>query len=272
MKILNQIWDAIASFFAVPDGFGSAGIQRQQVCGACTELTAFRIAVESLQDDVLTMPAFQRANFFRNIFPSGEFVQNQGTVRSNFTIKPSAPSDDQSLWTAVAVSGGITTPGCSPTYEDIGVGFFENTWSPKRRDFRGPIICREHLTYQHSIDQFIEGYVQQVRQWIALTWEFGLRGDVMRLGDWFVDGVKIAGPNAAATAPRAYQGISYDLLQATAVDRITDCGRRSAATARLVTSGTSRPTSNRASTSRAAFTSLSRPTRTSRSSEPIRKS
>jgi hypothetical protein len=187
---------------------------------ACAELDAFRIAVESLDQNVLDSPTFARMNFFRNLFPSGEFVQNQGTVRSNFTIKPSAPSDDQSLWQTVAVSGGLTTPGCDPTYEDIGVDFFERTYSPKRRDFRGPVVCREHFMYQHSIDQFIDGYIAQMRQWLALTWEFGLRGDVMRLGDWFVDGVKTVGPNAAATAARAFQGLTQDILDLVAVDRI----------------------------------------------------
>src|SRR4029077_715314 len=180
---------------------------------ACAELTAFRIAVESLEDGVLDSPEFARMNYFRNLFPAGEFVRNQGTTRSNFTIKPSMPTDDQSLWTTVAISGtssGITTPGCDPTYEDIGVDFFERTYSPKERNFRGPVICREHFEYQHSIDQFIDGYIFQMRQWIAATWEFGLRGDAMRLGDWFIDGVKYVGPNAATTAPRAYQGLSQD--------------------------------------------------------------
>lgn len=189
----------------------------------CAELTAFRIAVESLEQGVLQSPRFARANYFRNMFPTGEFVQNQGTTRSNFTIKPSAPQDDQSLWTTVAISGvssGITTPGCSPTYENIGVDFFERTYSPKRRDFKGPVICKEHFQYQHSIDDFIEGYIFQIRQWIALTWEFGLRGDHMRLSDWFVDGVKYTGPNANATAPKAYQGLTQDLLDLVAVDRI----------------------------------------------------
>lgn len=187
---------------------------------ACAELDAFRIAVESLEDGVLDSPRFARLNFFRNLFPAGEFVQNQGTTRSNFTIKPSMPSADQSLWTSVAASGGITTPGCDPTYEDIGVDFFERTYSPKRRDFRGPVICREHFTYQHAIDDFIDGYIYQIRQWIAATWEFGIRGDIMRLGDVFVDGVKYTGPNALATAPRAFQGLTQDLLELVAVDRI----------------------------------------------------
>ena len=188
----------------------------------CAELTAFRIAVESLEDGVLQSPQFARANYFRNMFPTGEFVMNQGTTRSNFTIKPSAPSDDQSLWTNVAIASnpGITVPGCNPTYEDIGVDFFERTYSPKRRDFKGPVICKEHFQYQHSIDDFIEGYIYQLRQWISLTWEFGLRGDAMRLGDWFVDGTKYTGSNAALTAPKAYQGLTQDMLDIVATDRI----------------------------------------------------
>lgn len=189
---------------------------------ACAELTAFRIAVESLEEGVLNSPTFMRANFFRNAFPSGEFVKNQGTTRSSFTIKPSAPSDDQSLWSNVAIASnpGITVPGCNPIYEDIGVDFFERTWSPKRRDFRGPVICKEHFQYQHSIDSFIDGYIAQLRQWLALTWEFGIRGDVMRLGDIFIDGVKYIGPNALATAPRAFQGLTQDMLDQVAQDRI----------------------------------------------------
>ena len=178
------------------------------------------MAVESLEDGVLNLPTFFRANFFRNLFPAGEFVQNQGTTRSNFTIKPTAPSDSQTLWTTVAVSGGITTPGCDPTYEDIGVNFYENTWSPKRRDFKGPVICREHLQYQHSIGDFIAGYVMQMRQFLALTWEFGIRGDIMRLGDIFVNGTKYTGPNALTTAPVASQGLSQDMLDQVAQDRI----------------------------------------------------
>lgn len=187
---------------------------------ACSELTAFRLAVESLEDYALRSPEMAMANYFRNIFEMSEFVQNQGTTRSSFTIKPSAPSDSQSLWTTVSVNGGITTPGCSPIYENIGVNFFERTWSPHRRDFIGPIICKEHLTFQHAIDDFIEAYIYQIRQWIALVWEFGIRGDVMSLGDWYVDGVKTAGPNAAATAPVAYQSISQTNLQKMAVNMI----------------------------------------------------
>lgn len=158
--------------------------------------------------------------YFRNMFPKGMFVENQGVVRSTFTIKPTEPADDQTLWNNIAASGGITTPGCDPTYEDIGVGFFERTYGPKRRDFRGPIICREHLQFQHAIDDFISGYVDELGQVMARTWEFALRGDVMRLGDWMVDGTKVVGPNAALTAPRAFQGLSQDLLDDLAVDLI----------------------------------------------------
>lgn len=187
---------------------------------ACAELNAFRIATESLDQDITRSPRLGRAMYFRNMFPKSTFVQNEGVTRSTFTIKPSEPADNQALWTTVTLSGGLTVPGCDPTFEDIGVGFFERTYSPKRRDFRGPVLCREHFQYQHAIDDFISGYVDELGQVLARTWEFGLRGDVIRLGDWFVDGTKVTGPNAVLTAPRAYQGLSQQLLDDVALDAI----------------------------------------------------
>lgn len=211
---------AFLASFRLPTGFGSAGIQRQAICGACAELAAFRIATESLDQEITRATHLDRAMYFRNMFPKSTFVQNQGTTRSTFEIKPSEPADDQTLWQNVAVSGGLTTPGCSPTFEDIGVNFFERTYSPKRRDFRGPVLCREHFQFQHSISDFISGYVDELGSVLARVWEFGIRGDVMRLGDWFVDGAKTFGPNAAATAPRAFQGLSQEMLDIVAVDAI----------------------------------------------------
>jgi len=131
-------------------------------------------------------------NYFRNVFPTGEFVQNQGTTRSNFTIKPSMPSADQSLWTTVAVSGGISTPGCDPTYEDIGVDFFERTYSPKQRSFRGPSNHAGN-TFNTNIPSTIHRRIHFSR--CANGWRrrgsLVYEATVMRLGDWFVDGVKI---------------------------------------------------------------------------------
>lgn len=199
---------------------GGLGCNPTMVLGACNELAAFRIATESLDQEITRSTRLGRAMYFRNMFPKGTFVQNEGTSRSTFTIKPSEPADDQSLWQNVTVAGNLTTPGCSPTFEDIGVDFFERTYGPKRRDFRGPVLCKEHFQFQHSIDDFIAGYVDELGKVLARTWEFGIRGDVMRLGDWFVDGSKIVGPNAVLTAPRAFQGLSQDLLDDMAVDAI----------------------------------------------------
>jgi hypothetical protein len=213
----HTIFETVVGTLALVSGLG---VNPTAILGACSELTAFRIATESLDQEITRSTRLGRPMFFRNMFPKSTFVQNQGTTRSTFTIKPSEPADDQSLWTNITVSGGITVPGCSPTYEDIGVDFFERTYGPKRRDFRGPIICREHLQFQHAIDDFIEGYVDELGQVMARTWEFGIRGDVMRLGDWFVDGTKTTGPNAVLTAGRAYQGLSQDLLDDMAVDLI----------------------------------------------------
>lgn len=187
---------------------------------ACPELVAFRAAVESLDQRVLNDPRLGRARFWRDMFPMGTFIKNQGVTRSTFTIKTSEPRDDQSLWNDITLSNGLPSPSCATTYEDIGVGFFERTYGPRRRDFRGPLICKRNLTYMHSPEEFLNGYVMQIGGFLSRVWEFALRADYIRIGNVYVDGVKYAGPNALATAPRAYQGLSQSLLNIMAQGQI----------------------------------------------------
>lgn len=208
---------------------------------ACAELQAFRVATESLDSEITRSTRLGRAMFWRNLFPKETFVQNQGVLRSTFTIKPSEPSDNQALWTPIVTTNGLIANGCNPQYEDIGVGFFERTYGPKRRDFRGPVICKENLQFQHAIDEFISGYVDELGQVLARVWEFAIRGEVMAFSDWFVDGVKTLGPGAVATAPRPYQGLSQALLEQVAVDLINTGAAPSEANGDYVFAGNAGP-------------------------------
>lgn len=186
---------------------------------ACTELSAFRVATESLSNDIKNNPRLGRAMFWKNMIPSKTFVTGQGILRSTFTIKTSEPTDDQTQWVAKSLSQGILS-ACSRTWEDIGVGYYERTYGPKQRSFAGPIICKQNLLYQHAAEAFVDKYVLEMQRYIARVWEFTLRGDYINFVPWFVDVdnviTKYNGPNAIATAPRAYQGISYDSLQSVA--------------------------------------------------------
>jgi hypothetical protein len=199
---------------------GGMGCTPTLVFGACAELTAFRTAVESLDQRTLRSPRLGRAMFWRNMIPRSTFVKNQGVTRSTFTIKSSEPQDDQSLWRSIVLSSGQPTPSCDTNYEDIGVDFYERTYGPKKRRFRGPVICKANLTFQHMPEQFLNDYVDELGKVIARVWEFTLRGDYMGFVNWYVDGVKYPGPNALATLPRAFQGISQTNLNKMSANQI----------------------------------------------------
>lgn len=189
---------------------------------ACVELTAFRTATESLDQDIIHNPRLGTKMYWRNLVPMGEFVQGQGVTRSTFTIKTTEPVDDDSLSQAVTLDGTTlqSTPACDTNYEDVSVGFYERTYGPKKRRFRGPVLCKEQFQYQFAIDDFINDYVDEMGGHNARVWEFMLRSDIMGFGDWWVDGAKTVGPNAIATAPRPYQDLSLSNLEIVAQDLI----------------------------------------------------
>lgn len=199
---------------------GGMGYAPTLLMGVCAELTAFRTAVESLDQRVLRSPRLGRANFWRNMVPRGTFMKNVGVTRSTFQIKASEPQDNQALWQAITLSAGIPTPACDTNYEDVGVGYYERTWSPKQRRFEGPVICKADLTYLHEPEQFLNDYVDEMGRYMARVWEFSLRADMLSFANWYVDGVKYAGPNALATLPMAFQGISQSNLNLMATGQI----------------------------------------------------
>lgn len=212
-------------FSPIPTGFGSAGIQRQQICGACTELNAFRTATEYLSDRINRSARLGKAMFFRNLVPSSTFAQNTGVTHSTFTMKSSEPTDDNSLFQSVTLASGMPTPACDTNYEDIGVGYYERTFGPKKRRFRGPVICKETLQFLHNPGAFIGGYIDEMGQYVARAWEFSLRGDFLAFGDWFYGNSsgtnKVTGPNGMASVTTIpSQGLSQSMLDDVALDLI----------------------------------------------------
>lgn len=189
---------------------------------ACAELTAFATATESLDDRIIRSPRLGRARFWWNAIPHGTFVKNQGVTRTTFSMKPSEPQDDPTAWTNITLDGssGQPTPACSTDYEDIDVGYYRRTYGPKRRDFRGPVLCKRDFTFQHDIEAFLDGYVDEMGRYITRIWEFALRDDYMNFGDIFVDYTKYYGPNAFATIPVPTMDLTQEMLDDVASDLI----------------------------------------------------
>lgn len=188
---------------------------------ACAELTAFRFATENLLDTIRLNPRLGRRNFWRNMIPSGSFETGKGTTASTFTVKTSEPQDSASNFTTDALSGGVLSGACASTYADIGVGFYERTYSPKVGRYRGPVICKEYLTYAHRAQEFINKYDEEMAGYIARVIEFAVRREYVNFVPHFVDVggtiTRYDGPNAIASVPRPFQGASYDSLQTVAV-------------------------------------------------------
>lgn len=187
---------------------------------ACSQLTAFRAAVEYLGKLINRSPRLGRAMYFRNMIPSGTFLQNTGVTHSTFTVKTSEPTDDNSLYQAITLSNGLPSPSCDTNYEDINVGYYERTFGPKKRRFRGPVICSEDLMFLHNPGGFIQAYIDEMGQFVSRVWELSLRADLMAFGDWFSDGTKYVGPNAMSTVGRPFQGLTQGLLDDVALDLI----------------------------------------------------
>lgn len=195
-------------------------VPRHQLCDTCIELAAFRVATESLDHETIRMNKLGKAYYFRNATRMGEYPLNVGVTRSVFNIMSTEPSDDPSLWNNVTLVAGATSPGCDTNYEDVSVNYYERTYGPKRRRFRGPVLCRDQFKYQHLIDDFISDYTDEMGKHSGRVWEFALRNDYMGFGDWWVDGSKTNGPNAVLTAPLAFQDLTLSGLELVTQDLI----------------------------------------------------
>jgi hypothetical protein len=122
---------------------------------------AFRLATESLPKDIYVRASYR--SIFMNLVPRGTFPTGAGIVRSTFTVGRSEPTTDLPAFEAVTVQPGQTYLGaCGTTYNDVGVGFVENTYSPEKFGWRGPIICQDDLMINYNMENFLALYVPAI--------------------------------------------------------------------------------------------------------------
>lgn len=129
---------------------------------ACpTTLNAFRIATESLSEDVYLLASYK--SIFLNLIPRGTFPRGQGVVRSVFTIGRSEPTTDYPAFTAVQTAAENTyTAVCNVTYNDVPVGFNEGTYGPEVFGWKGPVLCEDRMMFDFNIETFIPLYVRAI--------------------------------------------------------------------------------------------------------------
>lgn len=193
---------------------------------ACDVFSAFSTATQSLGMRILRYPHMDRPFFWKNLIPSGMFLKNTGVQQTTFTMAPSYPEDDPDEWAEITLSdvNGQPTPGCDTTYVDVPLNFYDRLYNPTQVRVRGPIICREQLTFQHNIGKFLDGYVQELARNTAQRLEFKLRSLYMQFVPWysFTNGSlsKYNGPDAQSTVGIPTSGCTQDMLDEVAVELI----------------------------------------------------
>lgn len=128
-------------------------------------------------------------NIFLNLIDKGTFKRGTGTTQSVFTVKNSLPVDDEPTWSGITLSNGSNLGACAKDYNDVTVGFDESTYTPVKRQIRGPVFCKDDLYFDWNVDAFLAAYVNEMGKYAGV--EFGNR--------LYVDYVKFV-PKMVATA------------------------------------------------------------------------
>lgn len=190
---------------------------------ACDPFNAMVVATESFDADLLRRASPN--SLWLNVIPRGKYPQGMGIEQTTFTIANSEPTSDNEAWTDITLTGGeITlggdadTSGCDMTYNQVDLGFTEQSYGPRQFGLKGPVICRDNLTFQHDAVKFLLAYEQEMAKRAKRSWEFEMRRQYMFFSEKVVDGEVVAGastPLSDVTVGAASQ-LNQDILDAVA--------------------------------------------------------
>jgi hypothetical protein len=132
---------------------------------------AFAVATESLAQDVYKRASYR--SMWLNMIERGEYPQGTGLTQTSFTttsIEPTAAEE----WSAITLASG--NPGdnggaCDVTYNDVPVGYNAVTWSPERFALKGPLLCKDDLTFDHRVEAFLRVYLEKLSIRAQRSWE-----------------------------------------------------------------------------------------------------
>ena len=132
---------------------------------------AFAVATESLAQDVYKRASYR--SMWLNLIERGEYPQGTGLTQTSFnttSIEPTAAEE----WSAITLASG--NPGdnggaCDVTYNDVPVGFNAVTWGPERFALKGPLLCKDDLTFDHRVEAFLRVYLEKLSIRAQRSWE-----------------------------------------------------------------------------------------------------
>lgn len=179
------------------------------------------VATEYLSPEI-----YKRATFdsvYDTLIQRGVFEPNSGLSHTTFTVLNSAPTSVTADWDTVTLSNNNNGGACDTTFNQVNVGFESSTYYPVKRGYKGPLLCKDDLYFDHAPQQFLEGYIQNLANYVRLDWEYQLQRQYIRRVPIYVAGASFGSPanaNATLTAAAATSQITLEMLETLAAQLI----------------------------------------------------
>lgn len=180
------------------------------------------VATEFLSPEI-----YKRATFdsvYDTLIQRGIFEPNTGLTHTTFTVLNSAPTGVTAAWdtvTTTGIAGGPNT--CDTTYNQVNVGFKSEQYYPFKRGWKGPLLCKDDLYFDHQPEAFLEGYIQNLANYVRLDWEYHLQRTYARRVPIYVASATFGTPvaaNATLTAAAATSELTLEMLEQLAAQLI----------------------------------------------------
>lgn len=176
--------------------------------------------------EYLSREIYKRATFdspYDTLIKRGEFAPNTGLTHTTFTLLNSAPTSVTPDWDSVTLSNGSNGGACDTTYNQVNVGYQAATYTPVKRGWKGPLLCRDDLYFDHEPAQFVEGYIQNLADFVKLDWDYQLERQYSRRVPIYRASSAFATPSNASstlTAPAATSELTLEMLETLAAQLI----------------------------------------------------
>lgn len=147
---------------------------------ACpTAFDALRVPTESLSNTIYRKAS--QSNAWVGYVTADEYPQNTGVEQTLFVIGNTEPYSNSEAWSDITLASNTISGMCATTYNAVDVGYNETTYGPRQFGLKGPVICRDTLTYVHNPAQFIRQYQMELVKRARRSWEFELRNQATNL-------------------------------------------------------------------------------------------
>lgn len=144
---------------------------------------AIRFATEFLGQEIHARPSI--ATPYYNSQARGTFEKNTGVTHTTFTYGRMEPTSKSAGWSDVSLANNVVTGGnCSDSFTQIGTGFDEATFAPRKLQLQGTPLCKDNFTYAHNPEGFIQqNYVPGLSKYVKRKIDLEFRDQTIKLGN-----------------------------------------------------------------------------------------